>query len=79
MVWLPIPRTIAQGVRNLFSGSIGWIAWRLFLLGVGAAVIGYALATGSYFAVFMVGTVLSIALSSTIRGVLTDLWQRRWA
>lgn len=77
MVWLPIPRTITRGIRNLFSGSLGWIAWRLFLIAVGAVAISYAVSTGSFFAAFLVGTVLSIALSSTLRGVMLDLWRGR--
>lgn len=79
MAWIPIPRTLTRAVRGIFRGTPARIAWKLFVLVVGGALLYYTVAvSSSYFVMAVVGIVLSIALSSTIRGAIRDVWRSRW-
>lgn len=78
MVWLPIPRTLTRAARGIFQGTTGRVLWKLFVLVVGGAILYYTVAvSSSYFVMAVVGIVLSIALSSTVRGVIVDIWRGR--
>ncbi|QZP37075.1 hypothetical protein [Halobaculum magnesiiphilum] len=79
MVWIPIPRTLTRAVSGIFRGTPARIAWKLFVLVFGTLILYYTVAvSNSYFVMAVVGIVLSIALSSTIRGAVMDVWRSRW-
>jgi len=49
--------------------------WKLFVLIVGGLLIYFAtVATSSYLVTAIVGIVVWMALSSTVRGALKDIW-----
>ncbi len=75
MVWLPIPSSLVSSVRNIFRGSTGRVLWKLFVLVVGGLVVYLAtVATSSYLVTAVIGIVVWIALSGTVRSVLKDIW-----
>ena len=79
MVWTPIPASLARTIGNIFRGSLGWVAWKLFVLVVGGLLVVYAVSvTSSYLVMAMVGIVVTLALSSTVRKIVLDIWYRRF-
>ncbi len=75
MVWLPIPSSLVASIRRIFAGGAGRVLWKLFVLIVGGLLIYFAtVATSSYLVTAIVGIVVWMALSSTVRGALKDIW-----
>jgi len=53
------------------------VLWKLFVLIVGGLLVYLAtVATSSYLITAVIGIIVWIALSSTVRSVLMDIWSR---
>lgn len=75
----PIPTSVWVGIKSIFRGALPKILWRLFVLGLGVAVIVLLLSISTgFFIAFLVGTVLSIAFSDNIRMLVLDIWYGRF-
>lgn len=72
----PIPASVAGTLSGMFSGTLGWILWRLFVLAVGGIVLLVVVASTSSWLVYAIlGMVLTIALSRKVRRALYDIWR----
>ncbi|MFW5911656.1 MAG: hypothetical protein ACOCQV_02850 [Halolamina sp.] len=77
MAWLPIPPTIVESARSVFSGGLFRILWRVFVLAIGLVILGLLAASGSYILASLAGIIVWIALSSTVRGIMLDIYNGR--
>ncbi len=76
MAIIPIPRSLVAAVRGIFAGTTGRVLWKLLVLVGGGLAIYYAtVVTSSYFVMAIVGIIVSIALSSTVRKAVMDIWR----
>lgn len=72
---IPIPRSLARAVRGMLSGSLGRVLWKLLVLVIGGFAIYYATAvTSSYIVMAVVGIIVTLAVSRTVREAAMDIW-----
>lgn len=59
----------------MLAGSAGRVLWKLFVLVVGGFAIYYATAvTSSFIVTAVVGIIVTLALSRTVREAAMDVW-----
>lgn len=75
MVWTPIPVSLAQTVSSIFSGPLRSVAWRLFLLVIGAFAVIYLIAVSSTVVGYVLLFVfLSFTLGTLLKNGVSDIW-----
>lgn len=75
----PLPPVAVSATRNLLSGPVFRIVWKLILLigGLGL-LIWLASTTGSLLVTFTAGVALSLAASSALRKALMQIWNAKF-
>lgn len=72
----PIPTALVTAIRGVFAGSWSRVLWKLLVLVVGTFLVVYIVSTtGSYLVMAVVGIIVTIALSSTVRKIAMDIWR----
>lgn len=73
----PVPESVVNSVRGVFSGGIINILWKLFVV-VLLVVAAYLLALLGFFGAAIAGMLLASLISDDVRAFVSDLWNRNF-
>lgn len=76
MVWTPIPDSVAASIRNIVTGPLLEVLWRLFVLAVLLAIVAVLVAIGGFLGPFLAATLLAALISDDVRAAVRDVWRR---
>lgn len=74
MAWTPVPKSLASAVVNIWHAPITTVVWRVLLLAIAAFLIAWFFATANYWGLFILATLMAIALLVLLRDVFADAW-----
>jgi uncharacterized membrane protein YfcA len=74
-----VPRSVWRSLRSVFSGTVGDVVWKVFILSLLGAIAYLLVAAGGVLGAFVGATLLATLWEDDVRAAVANVLNRNWA